>query len=172
MQEINTSLQATTRRMADFNKVLSGDDDLGVVIRAHVHIEHELTEFIKNRLHEPSILDKLKPTFEDKVLLAVGLGLQPDYQPALSNIGSLRNTFAHKLNAMLGKQEAKNLRRAMPNEAIEIARTSYSSIRPKLEANVYPERLENLEPKYEVIIYLGCLWSALATASVKATEVK
>ena len=163
--------EAAIERMAKFLDILRGEDDLGIIIRAHIHIEHELTEFIEARLSEPSILKPLRPTYEDKVLLAVGLGFLPEYQAALSNIGKLRNDFAHNLRGTLGKQEANNLRKAMAAEALEIARRSYVATREKL-ASDRPEGLEQQQPRDEIVLYLVSLWSALATAAIQAKAVK
>ena len=150
---------------------LRGEDDLGVVIRAQIHIEHELTEFIQVRLSDPSILKPLHPTYEDKVLLAVGLGLSQDYRAALSNIGKLRNDFAHNLRGTLGEQEANNLRKAMTTEVLEAARRSYEATREKL-ASDRPDKLEQQAPKDEIVLYLVVLWSTLVTAAMQARAAK
>jgi hypothetical protein len=171
MLKIGEERQTMSERMGQLLAILGNEDDLGVVIRAHIYIEHELTEFIQARLSDPSILKPLHPTYEDKVLLAVGLGLSQDYQAALANIGKLRNGFAHELRGSLGQQEANNLRRAMAVEALDIARRSYAATREKLASN-RPKKLEQQEPRDEIALYLVVLWSALATAAVQAKAVK
>jgi hypothetical protein len=39
-------IESVEARTDAFFQMLNGEDDLGMVIRAHIHIEHELREFI------------------------------------------------------------------------------------------------------------------------------
>jgi len=76
---------------------LRNEDDLGKVVRAHIHIEHELQEFI---FFAAPVPDQLKSfdsmEFTEKVQLALLLGLTPDLKAALNATGRLRNKFAHR----------------------------------------------------------------------------
>jgi hypothetical protein len=98
------------RRLESLSAALRNEDDLGKVVRAHIHIEHELQDFIFIAAPVP---DQLKGfdnmEFTDKVQLALLLGLTPDLKAALNATGRLRNKFAHKLEMKIGEDEAKNL---------------------------------------------------------------
>lgn len=48
-----------------------------------------------------------------RVKLAVALGLDPSFEPALNFAGSLRNQFARSVEARIGKQEAVNFEKAL-----------------------------------------------------------
>ena len=98
------------RRLESLSAALRNEDDLGKVVRAHIHIEHELQGFI---FFAAPVPDQLKSfdsmEFTEKVQLALLLGLTPDLKAALNATGRLRNKFAHKLDMKIGEDEAKNL---------------------------------------------------------------
>jgi hypothetical protein len=98
------------RRLESLSAALRNEDDLGKVVRAQIHIEHELQDFI---FFAAPVPDQLKSfdsmEFTDKVQLALLLGLTPDLKPALNATGRLRNKFAHRLDTKIGEDEAKNL---------------------------------------------------------------
>jgi len=98
------------RRLEALSAALTNEDDLGKVIRAHIHIEHELQDFIFFAAPMPDQLKSFDTMeFTDKVQLALLLGLTPDLKVALNATGRLRNKFAHKLDMRIGEDEAKNL---------------------------------------------------------------
>ena len=99
-----------SRRLELLAAALRNDDDLGKVVRAHIHIEHELQDVIFFAAPKPNQLKSFdKMEFSDKVHLALVLGLNADLKPALTATGTLRNKFAHRLDTRIGEEEAKNL---------------------------------------------------------------
>jgi hypothetical protein len=76
--------QFKDRNDAFFNALVNQHDDLGLVVRAHLHIEHELREFIISAAPSPKHVDFTKMDFAGAVRLALVLGLDPTLQQALS----------------------------------------------------------------------------------------
>jgi hypothetical protein len=98
------------KRFESLSAALSTEDDLGKVVRAHIHIEHELQELIFLAAPRPDHIKRFENMeFFEKVQLALVLGLNADLKPALSATGTLRNKFAHRLDMKIGEEEAKNL---------------------------------------------------------------
>jgi hypothetical protein len=64
---------------AEFYKALTTEDDLGMVIRAHLHIEHELWELVRLAAVHPSAMEGVKVGFETIVRVATALGLAEDF---------------------------------------------------------------------------------------------
>jgi hypothetical protein len=94
-------------RIATFIDALNSEDDLGMVVRAHIHIEHELKEFVTSAAPRP---DQVKfPDYDGTIRLALVLGLDATLKPALNAIGKLRNKFSHRLGMKLGSQEVNDL---------------------------------------------------------------
>ncbi len=98
--------------------VLSKDDDLGKVVRAHIFVEHELHDFIFFAAPCPGELKRFEDIeYSEKLGLALVLGLNADLKPALKAAGALRNKFAHRLEMKIGEDEANNLMATLPPQA-------------------------------------------------------
>lgn len=70
-------IEGIEKRDAAFFEALSGEDDLGMVIRGHIHIEHELQEFIIAAAPRPSEIRLSDFDYAGKLRLALALGLEP-----------------------------------------------------------------------------------------------
>jgi hypothetical protein len=79
-----------------FLTILQSEDALGAVIRAHLHIEAGLNEFLKASVYAPDQLPQL--SYSNKIKLACALGLGKEHAPPLQDLGRLRNKFAHELH--------------------------------------------------------------------------
>ena len=90
-----------------FLKALQGEDQLGMVIRAHIYIEHHLNEFLQVLIPYPEFLEPLKLDYYGRVQLAGAMGLQPQLLKPLQAVGALRNEMAHKLGTKLTKSRLR-----------------------------------------------------------------
>lgn len=156
-------------RMNAFHVALLGEDELGVVVRAHIYVEHELTAFIRARMSPPEAVDALKLDFDGRVKLAIALGLPADFKPALRFLGSLRNRFAHQLDTAIAKQDADNFRNALGADKV-IAVDAYRATQAKFRSNDMAVPISDRDPRDRVVLYLITLWSGIAVAAVKARE--
>jgi hypothetical protein len=78
--------------------VLAKQDDLGTVVRAHIHIEHELHDFIYFAAPSPAHLKSMdKMEFSEKISLALVLGLNADLKPSLRWTSAFRPSSSHFL---------------------------------------------------------------------------
>jgi hypothetical protein len=155
-------------RQLALNQSLLGEDILGVVIRAHIHIESELIEFIQARLRPNGALDALDLDYKGRVKLALALGIPAEFKPVLNNIGSLRNKFAHRIDASLTEQEATNFYNALSPNAKRIANESYNNANKTLGLDKDAKLIDQLEPKEQIILYFTTIWGAMATAASHA----
>jgi hypothetical protein len=85
-----------------FVEALYADDPLGAVVRAHIHIEARLAQAIESTFPKPNELPILR--FEQRVRLAVALGLDEHLRAPLLELGRIRNAFSHKLDVQLDEQ--------------------------------------------------------------------
>nr|WP_180206945.1 hypothetical protein [Pseudomonas sp. SbOxS1]NYU07270.1 hypothetical protein [Pseudomonas sp. SbOxS1] len=93
-----------------FHEALNSQDALGLVIRAHIHIEHWVGEFLESTLPQYKRFAKdLNADYDEKVLLACISGLSADLKAPLSSFGKLRNRFAHRPNYELSPTDAENI---------------------------------------------------------------
>jgi hypothetical protein len=88
---------------------LARQDDVGLVLRGHLHIERELVNLASAMLPFHARCDWGKLSFRAKVELAYACGLPLDVKNLLEKVGSLRNDFAHKLSARISKSAALDL---------------------------------------------------------------
>jgi len=77
---------------------LAREDDLGLVVKAHLHIEHQLAEFIASFMDSSENCDWSRVGYAAKLELALGLGLPRHLRKPLEAVGKLRNSFAHNLH--------------------------------------------------------------------------
>ena len=99
-------LQGLQTRQSALFRLLDEDDDLGMIIRAHIHLEHELREFILAAAPQPAEVKPSEYDYAGTLRLAMTLGLNPAVEAGLTAVGTLRNKFAHRLEMKLTQREA------------------------------------------------------------------
>ena len=107
---------------------LQREDDVGLVLRGHLHIEHQLIELISVLLPYAERCDWGKVSYRAKVELAHGYGLPADLKDLLERIGSIRNDFAHTLTASLSKQSALDLYNSLSARLRDGLKGSYQAM--------------------------------------------
>ena len=150
-----------------FIKHLLGEDELGVVVRAHIHIEAWLNELLSRMGVDMKCLDKAELEYHQRVHLAVALGLKKQHCSPLLAFGSIRNAFAHNINATLTKERVTNLYNTLSPEDQEIAQRVYKSTNAKLNASGQPNSLRGLEPKDQFVILATAVHGMLRAAVVQ-----
>lgn len=88
--------------MADLQR----EDDVGLVLRGHLHVEHQLIELASVFLPFAARCDWGNISYRAKVEFAYACALPEDLKELLERLGSIRNGFAHTLNASLSKLSA------------------------------------------------------------------
>lgn len=158
-------LQARRNALHD---TLFKEDDLGLVIRGHIHVENELIEFIKIRLFPPNVVDALGLGYEEKCKIAKVLGMPKALQAPLSYAGNLRNRFPHNLGVTIGKQEADSFNIALKEHGREYFQEAYHRIYPTSNRRSNFWNTHDFKPKDRIVISLILLWSGLALANMEA----
>lgn len=120
---------------------LTEDSDLVVVLRAQIRIESILFKLIEKLVTNPKALKDLQLDYFGCVSLAVALGLSEEVSPPLRTIGKLRNSFAHKLDAVLDTSSLNNLYKQLSSQQKEGFLHTYREMRVK-----YPNRLDAENP--------------------------
>lgn len=107
-----------------FYQHLVAEDELGMVVRAHIHIEASIIDFLKQVVPNPGLLPRL--TYEARLRLACALGLDQDHFDALKILGDIRNSFGHNIEARLTDQAVNDLYARMPPPAKETTLGAYA----------------------------------------------
>lgn len=88
---------------------LQREDDVGLVLRGHLHIEQQLVALASLLLPLSSRCDWSCIPYRAKVEIAHACGLSEDVKLLLIKIGKIRNGMAHSLNAVVSKDVVTNL---------------------------------------------------------------
>jgi len=102
-------------------------DDLQLVIRCHLVIEHYLVKFIELKLVNPEEFNSERLNFRQKVELAIALGsIDKSKKGILLALNKLRNKYAHDMRHKVTDNEIKQLESALYSSGrIGLSNTSY-----------------------------------------------
>ncbi len=98
---------------------LQREDDVGLVKRGLLHVEHQLIELATTRLPFASRVDWNEISFRAKLEIAYACGLPEDRKKLISSLNSLRNKFAHRLDATISKAEFVKIYNNLPSNIRE-----------------------------------------------------
>jgi hypothetical protein len=147
------------RRIEIFFTAILGEDDLGVVIRAHIHVESELTKYIASALPEPSELGRMD--YSARLRLALACGLPKDLKAPLNAIGTLRNKFAHRIGMALSDTDADNVFHSFNEQFKKATEVIYRA------AAASPLPIEQRTPKERLVFYIVVIWTMVFNERTK-----
>ncbi len=151
-----------------FLTALQNEDALGAVIRAHLHIEAGLNEFLDASVHAPDQLPS-QLSYYNKVKLACALGLGKEHAPPLHELGKLRNKFAHELHFEFTQSVVDRLVGCLSADDRRAVEAAYSATnRAVLGSGGGP--LEALPPRMQFAMVAITLKGMLMVATHRATE--
>jgi len=151
-----------------FIAALFGEDELGVVVRAHIHIEARLLELLELLVEDPKHLERMTLDFSQRVHLATALGLKPEHAPGLLAFGSIRNSFAHRLDTQLSDDRINNLYKALSPGDKEAVQGAYEQTRVVMKG---PDcTFKELGPKYRFALISVALRAMLLVAIREADD--
>jgi hypothetical protein len=146
-----------------FVGVLFGEDELGVVVRAHIHVEAKLLELLALLVPDPTYLERMDLDFGQRVNLAVALGLKAEHAPALSALGNLRNAVAHSLGAGLSEDRINSLYATLSAGDKDVVQRAYERTKAQLKRAGAPP-FKKLSPKERFILISVALRGMLMVA--------
>lgn len=131
----------------EFIDALFGEDDLGVVVRAHIHIESAVNALLDILIPIPSELPRLR--YEQKLKLCCAMGMDKTLFPPLKELGDLRNSFGHNICTKLTNGACAKLLERVSKDDLESIAKSYRVTREN--KNELPESFDELDPKSQLI---------------------
>ena len=147
---------------AKFLESLQGEDELGVVLRSHIHIDATLIEFL-SVFADTKALDKMNLEFSQRVHLAVALGLREEHAKSLLAVGKLRNDFAHQLNTSLTESRIRNLYAALCTSEKTAVQEAYRKTESQLKQHS-GKRFQDISAKDQFILIAVAIQSMLMVA--------
>ena len=137
---------------------LAREDELGIILKGHLHIEHQLKEFISLLLPFGERCDWFKVSYAARVEIALSVGLPDDMRNPLENIVKLRNNFAHNLDCELDKKTIMDFYNGLSNrhrEAVKLCHKELGKGQP-----LKPSEADGLELLQIIIVSIHSAISA------------
>jgi hypothetical protein len=131
---------------AEFQKALFGEDELGAVVRAHIHIEAQVNTLLSVLVPFPNRLPRLR--FEQMLNLACALGLRDDSIVAFKELGNIRNQFGHQLNTRLTTGMVEKMIKGLSLDDLDTLLLTYEITRQQTPSGPF----ETLSAKDKFII--------------------
>lgn len=98
------------RDINEFVEVTNEEDELQIILRGHLYIEHELEKMLSIHMVEPQLVLNDRFLFMNKLNLAVALGLLPlSKKNPYKKLNDLRNKYVHKLKFKMDEKELNGL---------------------------------------------------------------
>lgn len=139
---------------AKFRDSLFGEDELGVVVRAHIHIEARLNELLHLLTPVPDRLPRLQ--FEQRVNLIGAMGIDPNALTPFKKLGHIRNKFGHQLRVSLTVAMVDDFWDSISSTHQKVIVDGYEATREQFPDKKMPE-FNELSPKDRFISIVVCL---------------
>jgi hypothetical protein len=151
-----------------FYKALVGEDHLGFIVRAHIHIEHTLRHLIEISIPFPEHLDVDQLNYAMAIRITTSLGLNPRFKGPLRALGKLRNKFAHQLDAQISDEDAERFYDTFAAKEKQMIHEQYAEMRAQKEID--DTLWENRDAKDKITFYVVILRAALLAAVAALSE--
>lgn len=151
----------------EFQAALRGEDELGLVVRPHIHIEANLLELLSHLLVSTKHAEKMRLEYSQRVHMAIALGLHPQYESPLLALGTLRNAFAHKPGTKLAKDRVDALYSSLSSESKQVVQSAHQAARKKRPESKVPA-FSRLNPREQFILIVIALRALLQVAIKEA----
>ena len=112
-----------------FHEALNNEDELGSIIRVHLHVEYQINEILSKLVQNTEHLKPLNLDYNGKVNLICALGVSSEYKTVLTTLGNMRNKFAHNPFYKITKVEVNNLYKTLPSSDKDILQRNYEKIK-------------------------------------------
>jgi len=148
-----------------FIAALMGEDELGVVVRAHIYIEARLLELLDHFVIDRKHLGQMDMDYAQRVHLAIALGLKSQHAQPLLALGRLRNAFAHRPDSKLSKNCVDNLYKALSSGDKELVHAAFLRTNSQMLKTIGPS-FRALSPKDQFILIAVTLRSMLSAGVI------
>jgi len=138
-----------------FVEALAHEDELGCVVRAHLHIEHLVDQHLELVFPNMSALRSAHLEYDARVSILEALGYKPIITRALRALGSLRNSFAHRLDFKLTPDRMDNLFKSLDPEFKAIMHETYGGWRAQQGASDLAANVRKLSPKDVFVVFVA-----------------
>lgn len=112
----------------EFFMLMAKAKELELVIKSAIVVETAMEDLFSAAFEKPQYIFDMNMKYEQKIGIALAIGLDERFKAPLTTLANLRNKFAHNLNVAFGKDEAKNFFGTFHKIDRAIARDNYYSL--------------------------------------------
>jgi hypothetical protein len=113
-----------------FREHMEGSDELTVIIRAHLYLEHILIQTLIDAFVQPHFSDISRIGFPARLSLCIALGLlAPEWRDPILRVNNMRNNVAHKLDATISNDRKAEFWALLPAFLQEALRETKTEIK-------------------------------------------
>jgi hypothetical protein len=161
----------TPQSEAAFFQELLGEDALGVVIRAAARIDYHLIKFIDEAaVHQNALGRAADWTYDQRIKIAVALGLDPRFASPLRAFGRIRNKFAHTIGYQLDDDAVRGVYEAFHATDKQIIQSIYAKLRASFPER--PGRMDDLAAQEKVTLYAVALRKIIVSFRMHLIEMR
>jgi len=142
------------------------DDELGRVIRAHLHVEYLVDQLLALHFKDPDVLFAMGLEFSDRVKLLKAFGYGDILTKPVLALGTLRNDFAHTLDYKLTADRLDNFYKTLDALSKQASQHSYEQMRAKHKDRDWPANVKQLPPADRFVFYATTIRASLIAAYV------
>ncbi|EKF9302916.1 MAG: hypothetical protein RPT12_17260 [Vibrio anguillarum] len=143
-----------------WRSVFEKEDDLGVVLRAHIIIENIIEDFIGSRVQDVKAFQKMKLTFEQKKHMAMALGFDSRFDRPLKNLTTLRNKFAHDLRDNINQSDINNFYKSFDEIDKKAMNQQLCAVKNPSQQSLH-KGLSDAPVRVQFTVYVTCLCVAI-----------
>lgn len=159
----------TPESEASFFQSLTGEDVLGVVVRAAAQVDYQLVKLIEEASVNPAALGSQSDwTYEQRIKISIAMGLDPRLARPLKAFGGIRNKFAHQVGYSLSEADINNLYKSFHEHEKQVINEVYIRAR-----DTFPDRPKNISslPSFSRLqIYMVSLRNVIVAARIQLSR--
>ncbi|MFA1710239.1 hypothetical protein ACDX66_00810 [Peribacillus frigoritolerans] len=120
--DVITNLQLEIdKNLSNFLGDTKGENELQIILRGHLYIEHEIEKLLRFALVEPDYILNERFMFMNKLNLAVALGVIPKNRlGGYKKLNGIRNKYSHQLKFALSEKDLNDLISVLSVEVREL----------------------------------------------------
>lgn len=137
----------------------SSRDELGVIVRAHIHIDHLLFAYANLKAPKKYNNSRPRPDYWKLITITISRGLPKELARPLRKLGFLRNEFAHEFGKTLTAKDIDELWDKLPPQLQHYLQTKHGvGIRNQTALNQYQKIVAAMD-----VALMACITSVTKT---------
>lgn len=150
---------------SDFFNLMAVAPPFEMVIKSAIVIESEIEELFNRAFLDVKRIHKMELRYEQKIELALALGVHERFGPPLRNLAKVRNVFAHQADASFSLTYANDFYFALDKIDRRVVQENYRLMEGK-RGVVF----DDLPPEEKFVLVVVTLRAAIKVAQLQTSQ--